>query len=64
VPTLVAWGDHDQVVKPSYGQSYASAISGAQFKLIPNCGHYPHIEQPEALVKAIDEFVGSQRTKR
>jgi pimeloyl-ACP methyl ester carboxylesterase len=58
-PTLVLWGASDGVVKPSYGQAYASLIPGARFALIDEAGHHPEIERPEALAGHILEFVGS-----
>jgi pimeloyl-ACP methyl ester carboxylesterase len=29
----------------------------AELKLIRDAGHYPEIEQPEAVIRAIDAFV-------
>jgi pimeloyl-ACP methyl ester carboxylesterase len=28
VPTLVLWGESDQIVEPAYGRAYAAAIPG------------------------------------
>lgn len=58
LPTLVLWGAQDGVVTTEYGQNYANAIPGARFEVIENAGHYPDIEQPEALAKKILDFVG------
>lgn len=57
LPTLVLWGEADRFAKPSYGQSLASALPAAEFKLIRGAGHYPEIEQPDAVIRAIDAFV-------
>jgi pimeloyl-ACP methyl ester carboxylesterase len=57
LPTLVLWGDADGFAKPSYGQSLAAALPAAQLTLIPGAGHYPEIEQPDAVIRAIDAFV-------
>ncbi len=57
IPTLVAWGAHDGVVSPSYGEAFAAAIPGARFALIANAGHLPHIERSVDTVGAISAFL-------
>jgi pimeloyl-ACP methyl ester carboxylesterase len=57
LPTLVAWGDCDGVVKPAYGRAYASLIPGARFALIEGAGHHPELERPDVLAARILEFV-------
>jgi pimeloyl-ACP methyl ester carboxylesterase len=57
IPALVLWGDSDRIFTPEYGLAYARAIPGAQFTMIPNAGHLPHIEQPAATFAALDAFV-------
>jgi pimeloyl-ACP methyl ester carboxylesterase len=57
VPTHVVWGEHDQVVSTEYGRSFADAIAGATFEIIPDSGHYPHIEQPERFAGAVTSFI-------
>lgn len=57
VPTLVLWGDSDRVVTPDYGRAYADRIPGATFQTIAAAGHYPYLEQPEAFVEAVTQFL-------
>jgi pimeloyl-ACP methyl ester carboxylesterase len=57
LPTLVVWGEADRFARPSYGQSLASALPAAKLTLIPDAGHYPEIEQSDAVIRAIDAFV-------
>jgi pimeloyl-ACP methyl ester carboxylesterase len=59
IPTLVMWGESDGIVKSDYGRAYASLIPHARFVTIPEAGHYPHLEQPEAFVRNIVEFGSS-----
>jgi pimeloyl-ACP methyl ester carboxylesterase len=61
LPTLVLWGEADRFAKPSYGQSLAAALPRAELMLIRGAGHYPEIEQPQAVVSAIDAFAQEQR---
>lgn len=57
VPTLVVWGKQDGIVLPDYGKAYSKLIKGAKFAAIDKAGHYPHLEQPAAFMKAISGFV-------
>jgi pimeloyl-ACP methyl ester carboxylesterase len=56
VPTLVLWGEKDRFATPAYGHKLAERIPGADFKMIAMAGHYPHIEQSEQVVKAVEAF--------
>jgi pimeloyl-ACP methyl ester carboxylesterase len=57
VPALVAWGEEDAVVSAEYGRSYASCFPNSRFELIAEAGHFPHIEQPGAVLSSIGTFV-------
>ncbi len=56
-PTLVIWGRQDAIIPLSVGQRYARAIPGATAKVLDRCGHMPEMEQPEAFVQAVLDFV-------
>jgi pimeloyl-ACP methyl ester carboxylesterase len=58
-PTLVVWGEADQMMTPAYGKQYAAAVPGAAFCLMPNAGHLPQLETPEALLTEFDQFTGT-----
>ena len=57
-PTLVVWGEADQIATPAYGEQFAAAIPGATFCLVPGAGHLPQIETPEALLALFGRFTG------
>jgi len=57
IPTLLLWGEADRIVKPEYGRAFAAEIPGAQFALIENAGHFPQLEQPNAVAHRIVDFV-------
>jgi pimeloyl-ACP methyl ester carboxylesterase len=46
VPTLVLWGDSDQIVDVDYGRAYADAVHGARFQVLQDTGHMPQRETP------------------
>jgi pimeloyl-ACP methyl ester carboxylesterase len=55
VPTLVLWGDSDQIVGADYGRAYASAIHWARFHVLEATGHMPQMETPGLVLKTIWE---------
>jgi pimeloyl-ACP methyl ester carboxylesterase len=57
VPVLFLWGAADRFAPPEYGRSYCAAIPGATFELVPEAGHFPHIEQPQAVARRIAEVL-------
>jgi pimeloyl-ACP methyl ester carboxylesterase len=56
VPTLVLWGERDGIVGPVYGARLTGALPSARFVPIAGAGHYPQIEQPDAVAAAIQAF--------
>jgi len=56
-PTLLLWGAEDRIVTPTYGEGWRDAIPGARLEIIPQAGHFPHWEQPEAVVERLSAFV-------
>jgi pimeloyl-ACP methyl ester carboxylesterase len=56
IPVLVAWGVDDGVVTAEYGRSYAASFANGRFQAIAEAGHFPHIEQPAAVLSAIGDF--------
>jgi pimeloyl-ACP methyl ester carboxylesterase len=57
VPTLLLWGADDRfVAADSYGAAYRAAIPGAGFETIAGAGHFPHLEQPDAVAERVRAF--------
>jgi pimeloyl-ACP methyl ester carboxylesterase len=63
IPTLVLWGESDQIVEPAYGEAYAAAIYGARLEILPATGHMPQMETPDLVLQTIWDSgeVGLQR---
>jgi len=57
VPTLVVCGELDQATPPALNKVIAQRVSGACYVELPGCGHCPPLEQPEAFLAAIKDFV-------
>ena len=60
VPVLVLAGEHDGIVPPAYGRDLADSFPRATFRIIPEAGHFPHIEQPAAVFDALGDFVDNE----
>jgi pimeloyl-ACP methyl ester carboxylesterase len=56
VPALVLWGQSDTLAPLDYGKKLAGALPESTFETIAKAGHFPHIEQPDALVSRIEQF--------
>ena len=52
VPTLFVWGEHDGIVTPDYGKAFSRMIPRAEFAIVKQAGHYPHLEQPKRVSDA------------
>ena len=58
-PTLVLSGDQDNTIPNSLSMEMASGIPGAKLLVLPNCGHLPQVEQPQATADALTEWLRS-----
>lgn len=57
-PALIMQGENDEYGLPEQVHGIVERLgSGARGVLIPDAGHFPHIQQPEFLLAAIADFV-------
>jgi pimeloyl-ACP methyl ester carboxylesterase len=56
LPTQFVWGDRDGIVSTAYGEAWQASIPGAAMTVIPDAGHYPHWEQPDAFAACVTAF--------
>ena len=61
MPTLVVWGSDDRVVSPEYGSRLAGALPDGRLAVLPETGHLPMVERPDALVDAVAGFAAVER---
>ncbi|MGA8400302.1 MAG: alpha/beta fold hydrolase [Stellaceae bacterium] len=57
-PTLVASGAHDFLWPPPIGRDVAALIPGAQFAVMDDAGHFPHLQAPRSLARLARDFLG------
>ena len=56
-PTLVLTGDEDNTIPNRLSVEMANGIHGANLVILPNCGHLPQPEQPQATAEALVEWL-------
>jgi pimeloyl-ACP methyl ester carboxylesterase len=54
-PTLILWGEKDKLTPVQDAYLMKKEIKNSELKIL-NCGHRPHHEKPDLLVKAILDF--------
>jgi pimeloyl-ACP methyl ester carboxylesterase len=57
VPSLFLWGDSDAFALPSSGRDMVASMREAAIEVIPNTGHLPHLERPDAVAAALIHFL-------
>jgi pimeloyl-ACP methyl ester carboxylesterase len=58
VPVLVVTGEYDRIVPPEQSARLSEELPDAELVTIPDCGHVPQEECPEAFVAAVSAFLG------
>jgi len=59
-PTLVLTGDADNTIPNAFSKEMAEGIAGARLVVLERCGHLPQAEQPDATVRALTEWLGTE----
>ncbi|HEY3889544.1 MAG TPA: alpha/beta hydrolase [Caulobacteraceae bacterium] len=59
-PTLLLWGEADELVPVRYGRAAADAIPGSQLVVLPGIGHIPSIEAPSDFVRILTDFAADR----
>ena len=62
VPTLVVVGERDWRTPPSASRTIAAGIPGAELLVLPDVGHFPYAEAPEAFAAAVGRFMETPGT--
>lgn len=59
VPVLLITADQDKLVKPEDTRRVAQGLPHATLKVLPNCGHAPQEECPQAFMAAVSDWLAS-----
>ena len=60
--TLLVWGENDEILPPAtlvekFREDLPKGNGRTEFVSVAECGHCPHLEQPEKLAEAVAAFV-------
>lgn len=61
MPTLIVWGTEDRVFPVWQATGAAARLANGSLKLVPDCGHLPHVEKPERFASILEAFLGGLR---
>lgn len=56
-PTLVVWGGCDCVLPAHQAQAAVNLLPNGRLSVFPDCGHLPHIEQPERFAAVLSDWL-------
>ena len=57
VPTLVVWGEQDEIIPLTIGRRVHELVRGSSLEVIPQCGHLPELEKPGEFVGCLLQFL-------
>jgi 3-oxoadipate enol-lactonase len=57
-PTLVIVGEHDRTTTPRAARVLYEGIAGSELAVVPEAGHMSFVEQPEAYLDPVRQFLG------
>jgi pimeloyl-ACP methyl ester carboxylesterase len=60
-PTLIMWGDDDQVNDVEMARLSAKLVPGAELEIIPGAGHFLPIEKPERFASRVAAFLAGPK---
>ena len=55
--TLLIHGANDTVIPISSSERLEHIIKSAELKIIPDCGHIPHMEKPRETAQILNQFL-------
>ena len=64
VPTLLVWGKDDRITPTDVAERFHAKIRGSQLVYLPNCGHAPMLERPDAFNAAVGDWLVETRARR
>ncbi len=57
MPTLIMWGDRDQVLPVGHARVAQAHLPHAELEIFEACGHFPQLERPDEFVARVLEFL-------
>jgi pimeloyl-ACP methyl ester carboxylesterase len=64
VPMLIVWGERDRTIPLEHGRHAHAVLPHSRLVTLPGVAHFPHIEDPDGLAEALEEFVATTEPAR
>jgi pimeloyl-ACP methyl ester carboxylesterase len=64
LPTLIIWGEQDTIIPVSHAHTAHEAIPHSRLEVIPEAGHFPHVETPERFLDVLQDFLETTEPAR
>ncbi len=61
VPTLIIWGDRDQVIPVSHAHIAHELMPGSRLEVVEGAGHFLPIERPELMDRLLRDFLATTK---
>lgn len=59
IPTLIVWGDRDNIIPVSHAHAAHEAMAGSRLEIMEGAGHFCHVEEPVRFVEILSDFMRS-----
>lgn len=61
-PIGLFWGDLDRIIPIAHARKLVEKVDGTTLEVFKGCGHFPHHEQPQGVVRAFQEFFNASKS--
>ncbi len=61
LPSLIVWGERDPVIPAEHGRDAHAAMPGSRLEILPHAGHFPHLDEPRTVARALEELVANSK---
>jgi pimeloyl-ACP methyl ester carboxylesterase len=58
------WGEHDDILPVAHGRRVVDAMEGVELTTFADCGHFPHLQQPEQFLASLSAFLFDEHVQR
>ena len=59
VPTMIVWGENDPIIPVEHAHEAHELIEGSRLEILPDVGHFPHVEEPQRFVELMVDFIAT-----
>jgi pimeloyl-ACP methyl ester carboxylesterase len=60
LPALVVWGAHDPYIAVEFAERQRQVFPRAEVKILPDSGHWPFADDPDAVAQVVVPFLRRQ----